>query len=275
MSRRGLFLPAFDPLADPRVFAELAAEAEQAGWDGVFVWDHLLYADPVVEIADPWICLAAAAMTTSRIQLGTMVTPLSRRRPQVLARQAATLDRLSGGRLVLGFGLGDDGGGRDGHGGELTAFGDEVEPKVRAAMLDEGLEVLASLLSGELVDHDGPHHRAAGVTFRPPATRPGGIPVWIGGRWPHRAPQRRAARFDGYFVIGLTSPEDVAEARTAIDAARTEAGRADEPVELVVQLPAGGDPGAWAAAGATWVLTGVGPYRMELDEVREVVATGP
>ncbi|GAA3560509.1 hypothetical protein GCM10022197_15030 [Microlunatus spumicola] len=274
MSRRGLFVPAFDPLADPRVFAELAAQAEEAGWDGIFIWDHLLYADPVVEIADPWICLAAAAMTTSRIQLGTAVTPLSRRRPQVLARQAATLDRLSGGRLILGFGLGDDGGGRNGRGGELSAFGEVVEPKVRAAMLDEGLEVLTSLLSGELVDHDGPHHRAAGVTYLPTATRPGGIPIWIGGRWPNKAPQRRAARFDGYFVIGLDSPADVAEARTAIDAAREAAG-SEEPIELVVQVPADGDPAAWADAGATWVLTGVGPYRMELDEVRQVVAAGP
>ena len=275
MTRRGLFVPAFDVLADPRVFAELAAQAEEAGWDGVLVWDHLLYADPVVEIADPWVCLAAAAMTTSRIQLGTMVTPLSRRRPQVLARQAASLDRLSGGRLVLGFGLGDDGGGRDGRGGELSAFGEAVEPKVRAAMLDEGLEVLTGLLSGGLVDHDGPHHRAAGVTFLPAATRPGGIPVWIGGRWPNKAPQRRAARFDGYFVIGLAGPDDVAEARSAIDAARAEAGRAEEPIELVVQVPAGTDPQPWADAGASWVLTQVGPYRMDLDEVREVVAAGP
>jgi alkanesulfonate monooxygenase SsuD/methylene tetrahydromethanopterin reductase-like flavin-dependent oxidoreductase (luciferase family) len=275
VSRRGLFVPAFDPLADPRVFASLATQAEEAGWDGLFVWDHLLYADPVVEIADPWICLAAAAMTTSHLQLGTMVTPLSRRRPQVLARQAATLDRLSGGRLILGFGLGDDGGGRNGRGGELSAFGDTVEPKMRAAMLDEGLEVLTALLSGQEVDHDGVHHTAAGVTFLPPATRPGGIPVWIGGRWPNKPPQRRAARHDGYFVIGLDSPEDVAEARAAIDAARAAAGRADEPVELVVQVPSGADPGSWAAAGATWVLTQVGPYRMDLDEVRKVVAAGP
>lgn len=80
MTKRGLFLPAFDPLADPRVFADVAMQAEEAGWDGIFVWDHLLYADPVTEIADPWICLAAAAMVTERIELGIMVTPLSRRR---------------------------------------------------------------------------------------------------------------------------------------------------------------------------------------------------
>ena len=275
MTKRGLFLPAFDPLADPRVFADVAMQAEEAGWDGVFVWDHLLYADPVTEIADPWICLAAAAMVTERIELGIMVTPLSRRRPHVVAKQAATLDRLSDGRLILGFGLGDDGGGRDGGGGELSAFGEVVDPKTRAALLDEGLEVLTGLLSGERVDHDGPHHKAAGVTFLPPATRPGGIPIWIGGRWPNKPPQRRAARFDGYFVIGLKGPDDVTEARTAMDGARAAFGRTEEPIELVVQLPADGDAAEWADAGATWVLTGVGPYRMELDEVRKVVVAGP
>ena len=204
-----------------------------------------------------------------------MVTPLSRRRPHVLARQAASLDRLSNGRLVLGFGLGDDGGGRDGRGGELSAFGEAVEPRERAALLDEGLDVLSGLLSGGFVDHEGPNHRAAGVTFLPPATRPGGIPFWIGGRWPNRRPLRRAARHDGYFVIGLGSPDDVAEARAALDSARADAGRADEPVDLVVQVPAGTDPSPWAAAGASWVLTQVGPYRMELGAVREVVAAGP
>lgn len=275
MTKRGLFLPAFDALADPRVFADVAKQAEEAGWAGLFVWDHLLYAEPVTEIADPWICLAAAAMVTSRIQLGIMVTPLSRRRPHVVARQAASLDRLSDGRLILGFGLGDDGGGRDGQGGELSAFGEVVDPKTRAAMLDEGLEVLTALLSGERVDHDGPHHKAAGVTFLPPATRPGGIPVWIGGRWPNKAPQRRAARFDGYFVIGLGSPDDVAEARRVIDAARVAARRAEEPIELVVQVPAADDARSWAAAGATWVLTQVGPYRVTTDEVREVLTAGP
>ena len=196
MTRRGLFLPPFDVLADPRLVAELAVEAEDAGWDGVFVWDHLLYSAPVTAISDPWICCAAIAAATSRIEFGPMVTPLTRRRPQVLARQAAALDQLSDGRLVLGFGLGDDG-----RVGELSRFGEEVEPKARAARLDEGLELLRRLLSGGDVDHDGTHFAARGVEFQPSATRPGGIPFWIGGRWPNAAPLRRAARYDGAFVI--------------------------------------------------------------------------
>ncbi|GAA1850379.1 LLM class flavin-dependent oxidoreductase [Microlunatus capsulatus] len=270
MTRRGLFLPPFDVLADPALVAELAAEAEEAGWDGVFVWDHLIYADPVREIADPWICCAAIAAATSRIQLGPMVTPLSRRRPQVLARQAASLDRLSGGRLVLGFGLGDDG-----RVGELSRFGEETDAKARAAMLDEGLGVLRGLLSGEPVDHDGPHAPARGVTFAPAGTRPGGIPFWIGGRWPNKPPLRRAARHQGAFVIAVETPDDLAGARAVLADVRAAAGAGMDGFDLVVQLGPGEDPAPWADAGATWVLTQVGPYHLDLAEVRRVVRAGP
>ncbi len=269
MARRGLFVPPFDVLADPRVVAELAVEAEEAGWDGFFVWDHLLYADPVRAIADPWTCCAAVAARTSRMVLGPMVTPLSRRRPHVLARQAASLDLLSGGRLVLGFGLGDDG-----NVGELSRFGEETDPRTRAAMLDEGLDVLAGLLSGGRVQHEGTHFTARDVEFLPAATRPGGIPVWIAGRWPNCAPLRRAARWDGLFVIATESPDDVRAAREALAALRTENGRTGES-ELVVRVQPGDDVAPWADAGATWVLTQVGPYDMDLDAVRAVVRSGP
>ena len=106
--RSGLFLPLFDELADPAVVARLSAEAEEAGWHGVFVWDNLRFQEPVVDVADPWITLAAMATATERIRLGPMVTPLARRRPVKVARETATLDRLSGGRLTLGVGLGSD-----------------------------------------------------------------------------------------------------------------------------------------------------------------------
>jgi alkanesulfonate monooxygenase SsuD/methylene tetrahydromethanopterin reductase-like flavin-dependent oxidoreductase (luciferase family) len=266
MSRRGLFLPPFDALADPVLLADVAVEAEAAGWDGVFLWDHLLYADPVTEIADPWTCLAAIAVRTTRLQFGPMVTPLTRRRPQVLARQAATLDRLSGGRLVLGFGLGDDGGV-----GELSRFGEELDAKVRAARLDEGLGLLRRLLAGEQVDHDGEHFTARDVRFLPAATRPGGIPFWIGGRWPNAAPLRRAARHDGAFVISLSGPDDLTGVRQTLADAR------DGDLtgfDVVVELPAGADTAPWEAAGATWVLTRLGPYRLDVDEVRRVVRAG-
>jgi alkanesulfonate monooxygenase SsuD/methylene tetrahydromethanopterin reductase-like flavin-dependent oxidoreductase (luciferase family) len=267
VTRRGLFLPPFDVLADPRLIADLAVEAEQAEWDGVFLWDHLLYADPVQAISDPWTCCAAIAVRTERIEFGVMVTPLTRRRPQVLARQAAALDQLSGGRLVLGFGLGDDGGV-----GELSRFGEELQPRVRAARLDEGLDLLRGLLSGAEVDHDGTHFTARGVQFLPTATRPGGIPFWIGGRWPNAAPLRRAARFEGAFVISVPEPAGLTQVRETVAAARS-GGSAG--FDVVVDLPVGADPQPWAAAGATWVLTRLGPYSLDLAEVQRVVRAGP
>lgn len=267
MTARGLFLPPFDALADPVLLAELAAEAEQAGWDGVFLWDHLLYSEPVREIADPWICCAAIAVATSRIRFGPMVTPLTRRRPQVLARQAATLDRLSGGRLVLGFGLGDDG-----RVGELSRFGEEADARVRAARLDEGLGLLRGLLSGADVDHDGDHFAARGVRFLPRPARPEGIPFWIGGRWPNAAPLRRAARHEGVFVISVPEPAGLGQVLEGVGAARP-AGL--DGFDVVVELPADADPGPWAAAGATWVLTRLGPYDLDPQEVRRVVRAGP
>src|SRR3954471_6187889 len=143
-TRRGLFVAPFDPLADPRVIGDLAASAEAAGWEGFFVWDHLQYGDRVTAIGDVWACCAAVAMRTEKLLLGPMVTPLARRRPQVLARQAASLAVLSSGRFVLGLGLGDD------WVREFSAYGDEESPRVRGAMLDDGLAVLTGLLSGDL-----------------------------------------------------------------------------------------------------------------------------
>src|SRR6476469_8082458 len=157
-TRRGLFVAPFDSLADPRVVGDLAATAEAAGWDGFFVWDHLQYGERVTALADVWTCCAAVAMRTEKLLRGPMVTPLARRRPQVLARQAASLAVLSGGRFVLGLGLGDD------WVGEFSAFGDEADPRARGRLLDEGLEVLTGLLSGRPVHHEGPHYTARDVT---------------------------------------------------------------------------------------------------------------
>jgi alkanesulfonate monooxygenase SsuD/methylene tetrahydromethanopterin reductase-like flavin-dependent oxidoreductase (luciferase family) len=271
--RRGLYIAPFDGLSSPAALAELAVAAETAGWDGVFIWDHLLYSEPVRELADPWICLAAIAQRTSAITLGPMVTPLSRRRPQVLARQALTLDRLSEGRLVLGFGLG-----LDGRNGELSRFGEELDPRLRGAMLSEGLTVLRGLLSGHRVDHAGDYYRADGVTFLPGPYRPTGIPLWLASRWPNRRPVRRAAAYDGLFPIGLPAPGELA---TLVgEVAELRGADADE-FEFVVDFPAGEDPAPWAAAGATWFLTCFGPDDLDLrsagvlDKVAAIVEAGP
>src|SRR3984885_13287202 len=114
---RGLFLAPFDELSDPLVLVDLAVAAEAGGWDGVFLWDHIVHRPPVRAVSDPWVALSAIAAPTERLRLGPMVTPLSRRRVQKLARETVTLDRLSRGRLILGVGLGSD------NAGELEPFG--------------------------------------------------------------------------------------------------------------------------------------------------------
>lgn len=259
-TRRGLFVAPFDALADPRVVGDLAAAAEGAGWDGFFVWDHLLYGERVKAIADVWTCCAAVALRTERLLFGPMVTPLPRRRPQVLARQAASLAVLSGGRFVLGLGLGDD------WVGEFSAFGDEPDPKVRGRMLDEGLEVLAGLLSGDGIEHDGAHYAARGVRFHPAPT----VPIWLAGRFGNQAPLRRAAHYDGFFVIGLERPDDVDVVTGDLAAQSPAAG-----FDVVIDLQPEQDVAPWVDRGATWVLTRIGPYDLDLAEVQRIVEAGP
>jgi alkanesulfonate monooxygenase SsuD/methylene tetrahydromethanopterin reductase-like flavin-dependent oxidoreductase (luciferase family) len=259
-TRRGLFVAPFDALADPRLIGDLAATAEASGWEGFFLWDHLQYGDRVSEIADVWTCCAAVAMQTERLWFGPMVTPLPRRRPQVLARQAASLAVLSGGRFVLGLGLGDD------WVGEFSAFGDEPDPRARGRMLDEGLEVLTALLSGGPVNHEGPHYAARDAWFRPSPD----VPIWLAGRFGNRAPLRRAARHDGFFVIGVDRPEDLQEVTSTLADHAPGAG-----FELVVDLEPEQDPAPWIDRGASWVLTRIGPFDLDLSEVRRVVEAGP
>jgi alkanesulfonate monooxygenase SsuD/methylene tetrahydromethanopterin reductase-like flavin-dependent oxidoreductase (luciferase family) len=257
--RAGLSLPIFDELADPRLLGDLAAEAEAAGWDGVFVWDHVYYREPVRSVTDPWTALACIAMQTSRVLLGPMVTPIARRRPQVLAREVVALDRLSGGRFVLGAGLGLDASGQ-----ELSRFGEELNDRVRAEMLDEGVGLVRQLISGERVDHDGEHFAARDVTFQPAALN-GHVPVWIGARWPHKRPLRRAAAHDGLFIIDTASPDELRRALEVVGDAR---GGLDG-FAVVVQLDEGDDPRPWEEAGATWWLTRIDPFGLTAAAVRQ------
>jgi alkanesulfonate monooxygenase SsuD/methylene tetrahydromethanopterin reductase-like flavin-dependent oxidoreductase (luciferase family) len=240
-ARRAIFVAPFGELSEARVLARLAAETEAAGWDGFFLWDHIVYTD-VSRLADPWVAMAAIACATERVRIGALVTPTPRRRVHKLARETVTLDRLSGGRLVLGVGIGGDG-----H-GEFAGFGEETDPKERGRRLDADLERLAQLWAGE---------------FQPvPVQRPR-IPVWVAGRWPNRRPVRRAARWDGLFPIDLPGPEALAELAA-------ELGGGD----LVVTNPVDVDFRPWEAAGATWCLTGFGKDPRE-DEVRAAIEAGP
>ena len=246
-ARRGIFVAPFDELSEPTLVAELAARAEDHGWDGFFVWDHVKYRPPARAVADPWVTLAAVAVATERMVIGPLVTPIARRRPHQLARETVTLDRLSGGRLVLGVGLGSDRTGEF----DPERFGEEGDPRARARLLDEGLGRLVAYWGGE---------------FEPGPVQGPRIPVWVAVRWPHRKPLRRAARFDGLFPIDLPGPAALA----ALVAEVGELRGADGSFDIVVTNPAGTDPDPWIEAGATWCLTGFGPQPTS-EEVMQAI----
>ncbi|MGW0909643.1 LLM class flavin-dependent oxidoreductase [Streptomyces sp. NPDC002853] len=253
-------IPNFGDFADPRTVAKLAVAAEQAGWDGLFVWDHVLHRKHAGRpFGDPWMLLTAAALATSRIRLGTLVTPVARRRPQQLARQVATLDVLSGGRVTFGAGLGgpvED---------EYASFGDTTDAKVLAERLDEGLDLLRRYWSGEPVNHDGRHYQARDVTLLPATAQRPRPPIWVAGFWPNRPPMRRAARWDGAVPLftdakhGHVPPIDQVHDLVAYVEKQRE-GRAGTPFDIVL---GGASPGENAAktrdligpladAGVTW-----------------------
>src|SRR5512142_3237706 len=144
-----IYLPTFTPFGSPEIIADLAIDAEQSGWDGVFLWDDV--AGTEKDLADPWISLAAAAVATRRVRLGALITPLARRRPWKFARETASLDQLSKGRLVVGVGAG---GGQE----QFGDLGDEPDQHARGEMLDEGLAVVTGLWSGETFSFDGKYY---------------------------------------------------------------------------------------------------------------------
>jgi len=251
-ARRAIFVAPFDELADPRLLAQLAADAEAAGWDGFFLWDHIVYSAPTSAVLDPWVAMAAIAMATEQLVTGPLVTPLSRRRPHKLARETVTLDLLSGGRLVLGVGLGSD------RHGELSPFGEVAEPREQARLLDDGLAKLQEYWDGAFLPR--------------PVQRPR-IPIWAAARWPARKPVRRAARLDGLFPVELPEPDALAELGAEIAGQRAEEGL-DGAYDLVVTNDPGTDPAPWEAAGATWCLAGFGAQPKPAD-VRAAIAAGP
>lgn len=254
--RYSVNVPNFGDFADPRTVARVARAAEEAGWDGLFVWDHVVHSKTMrrgLPFGDPWMLLTAAALATSRIRLGTLVTPVARRRPEQLARQVATLDVLSRGRVTFGAGLGgpvED---------EFGSFGDATDPVVLAARLDEGLGLLARYWAGERVDHDGPHYRVHDVELLPVTVQRPRPPVWVGGFWPNRRPFRRAARWDGVVPLFASehgvppTPDEMRQVTAYVAEHRV----ADGPFDVV----AGGSTtpqladdvvGPLAEAGATW-----------------------
>jgi alkanesulfonate monooxygenase SsuD/methylene tetrahydromethanopterin reductase-like flavin-dependent oxidoreductase (luciferase family) len=264
--RFGLHVPQLGVLAEPDALVALARAAETAGWDGVFLWDHLMHAGDL-PACDPWVALGAIAAVTSRVRLGPLVTPLPRRRPWKVAREAATLDRLSSGRAVLGVGIGTD------RYREFSAFGeDATDDRGRATRLDDGLAVITELWRGERVRHAGPHWTVDDVLQIPTPIQSPRVPIWCAAIWPHRAPVRRAARWDGIVPVGRLTPDDARALLAEVDRQRT----LDGPFDLVVPSAAATttDPTAYDEAGATWWLHSLSP-RDALDAVRGVVEAGP
>jgi alkanesulfonate monooxygenase SsuD/methylene tetrahydromethanopterin reductase-like flavin-dependent oxidoreductase (luciferase family) len=254
--RYGICLANIGTYSDPHVAVRLAKATEESGWDAIFLWDHLgfVWDGPA---ADPWIVLAAIGSATERIRIGTAVTPVARRRPHVLAQQVATLDVLSGGRVIFGAGLG-------GSPSEFGRFGEPTETKERAAMLDEGLELLRKLWSGEEVTHKGAHYTVDGVKLAPTPVQEH-LPIWIGGNKP--ASLRRAARWDGW-VPDSTYPPDAAVSPHDIVQGLT-LGVSD------VAVIGEGNPTAYEEAGATWWLENVHDRRGSPEEMVSLIEAGP
>jgi alkanesulfonate monooxygenase SsuD/methylene tetrahydromethanopterin reductase-like flavin-dependent oxidoreductase (luciferase family) len=269
-------LPNLGDYGNPVLLAELARQAEDAGWDGVFLWDHVVYREPGWPAADPWVTAGAIAATTKRVRLGVLVTPLARRRPWKVARETASLDVLSEGRLVVGAGLGARGD------AEFAAFGDEADPRVRAERLDEGLDILTGLWSGEPFSYEGRHHRIEETIFLPrPVQRPR-PPVWIAGKWPRRPAFRRAARYDGMFPVfeEVGDAERPPPARLAETVRYTREHRqTDDPFDVVIEGQSEGpDPervAAYEAVGLTWWIEKLGWFRGPVDATRKRIERGP
>lgn len=276
------------PGGDVRAIAELTCEAETAGWDGVFIPDCISIETknfPASPWFDPWVVLAVMAMRTERVRIGTVVTAVSRRRPWKLARETATLDHLSNGRIILSVGLGaaeDDAG--------FHKVGEAMDIKVRARRLDEGLEVLAGLWSGRPFSYRGEHYNVEEMTMLPPPVQSPRIPIWVVGVWPRMKSMRRALRWDGVLPqkrrndpSGFqVTPADI-QAITKLVA--EEPPRAT-PFDIVVQgeTPGGNRQravetvGPFAEAGATWWMEAMWsspPDASNLDTVRTRIQQGP
>lgn len=266
---------------DVHALAELAHLAEQAGWDGFFIEDYITHwSAPDVPTVDPWIGLAAAAMRTQRIRLGTMITPLPRRRPWKVAREAVTLDHLSDGRLILGVGLG---GAHDPM--NFDRLGEVTGLRQRAQMLDEALDIIAGLWSGQSFSYRGTHYRIDEVTFQPTPLQKPRIPIWVGGGYPNKGPTARAARWDGACLYKEThgagwqdmTPDDVRALKAFVESQRSAATpydvmvggreRADDWEQERAHLK------AVAEAGATWWMEYIEPT--DLAKTRAGVLRGP
>ncbi|HEX6499355.1 MAG TPA: LLM class flavin-dependent oxidoreductase [Micromonosporaceae bacterium] len=272
MPRYAIGLPNVGSFADPLNLVDLAVAAEEHGWDGVFVWDHVLYHDPDWPVVNPVVVVSAIAARTSRIRLGVLMTALPRRRVQVVARETATLDRLSAGRLVFGAGIGS-------MDAEYAIFGEDPDPRVRGRRLDESLDLLAALWSGgEVAMPSGDPVRMLPT----PVQRPR-VPVWCAGRWPNRPGFRRSARWDGVVATfanaGRTVPVPVDDVAAAVRFVAAERGSLDG-FDVALEGWTSPDNAAsvvapYVDAGLTWWIEAMGWWRGGPEAARQRILAGP
>ncbi|HVB23306.1 MAG TPA: LLM class flavin-dependent oxidoreductase [Ktedonobacteraceae bacterium] len=262
----GIVLPTTGPGGDARTIADLAHDAEEAGWDGVFIWDCMFIKRDKPEdeaTYDPWIALAAIAMRTARVRIGTMITPLSRRRPWKVARETVTLDHLSHGRMILPVGLGtlDDGG--------FSKVGEVTDRKQRAHILDESLDILTGLWSGQPFSYEGTHYQVQEMTFTPPPVQSPRIPIWVVGAWPRMQSMQRTLRYDGIIPARMhpdgsfadTTPADIQSLKSYVTKQRSQ----QTPFDIIIEGETSGDDlekamtivQPYIEAGITWWLESV------------------
>lgn len=260
--KHGVFVAPFGQLADPHKLVDLAATAEESGWDGVFLWDHVLRPESN-EIVDTWVALGAMAAATTRIRLGPMVTPIPRRRPIKLAREILTVDLMSDGRLTVGVGSGTD------SGGELSRFDEIVDGRARGARLEEGLDIISRLLEGETLAHVGEHFRVDGVSLEPRPAQEPRPPIWCAARGSATKPVRRAAHYDGMFPIEV----DESSFLSMLDIVAAERGSLDG-FDVCLRTDYDGVAPPFADRGATWMLRAFRPV-VEHKTVFDAVVHGP
>jgi len=291
--RCGVYVQNFGEYADPHNLLALALDAEESGWDGFFIWDHLLlYRHSDIPFVDAWIALSAIAARTERMRLGPVITPPARRRPWKLAREVVSLDQLSRGRAVLGVGLGAPAD------AEFECFGEDPGDEVRGRKLDEALSVLEGLWRGEVFNHHGEYFHVEDVKFVPRAIQSPRVPIWVAGFWPNKPPMRRAARWDGVFplklppvpLVGLApgaapwsalwlQPQELSEAVNYVREHRIATGSFDV-------IASGATPlrdrtkgqevvGAFLEVGATWWLEWLDEQRGTFAQMRDHIRQGP
>jgi alkanesulfonate monooxygenase SsuD/methylene tetrahydromethanopterin reductase-like flavin-dependent oxidoreductase (luciferase family) len=273
----GLYVPNFGTAAHPSLLAKAAMEAEKSGWDGFFLWDHLVEWNKPVPVYETFTSLAAIAANTNRIRIGTSISPLPKYKPWIITRKTVALDHLSDGRLTLGVGLGAA------ESTDYGRFGETPDNHVLAEKLDESLKIITGLWTGKPFSHRGKHFLIKKSVFRPSPLQKPRIPIWIGGSWPHKAPFRRAAKWDGTIPLRapgrLAEPTDIKSVATYVQNHRS--GKRDFDIASI-----GWTSGInrtkdrekvsrYVNAGTTWWLESLWTKRDKPAEMRGRVREGP